>query len=106
MKQLVDDVQKVAPDQPVNQSVIAGYLSADLFLAAAQKAGKDLTIGKLISAANKNFTYAARRVSPGPRSSRARTPSPRRAARSCAATASPSRSSTAYSCGKVVKVSG
>ncbi|MFN8027731.1 MAG: ABC transporter substrate-binding protein [Acidimicrobiia bacterium] len=57
MKQLVDDVKKTAPDQAINQSVIAGYLSADMFLAAVQKAGKDLTVGKLISATSKNFTY-------------------------------------------------
>jgi branched-chain amino acid transport system substrate-binding protein len=57
MKQLVDDVQKVAPDQPIDQSVVAGYWSADLFLAAVQKAGKDLTPASLERAANAKFTY-------------------------------------------------
>ena len=42
MAQLVKDVQKVDPDQPINQAVIAGYWSADLFLAAVKKAGKNL----------------------------------------------------------------
>ena len=47
MQQLVTDVQKVAPDQPIDQSVVAGYWSADLFLAAVQKAGKNLTPASL-----------------------------------------------------------
>ena len=57
MAQLVADVQKVAPDQPVDQSVIVGYWSADLFLAAVQKAGKQLTTASLLKAANRKFTY-------------------------------------------------
>ena len=57
MAQLVKDVQKVAPDQPINQAVIAGYWSADLFLAAVKKAGKNLTTASLVKAANNNFTY-------------------------------------------------
>jgi hypothetical protein len=57
MQQLVTDVQKVAPDQPIDQSVLAGYWSADLFLAAVQKAGKRLTTASLEKAANKKFTY-------------------------------------------------
>jgi ABC-type branched-subunit amino acid transport system substrate-binding protein len=57
MKQLVDDVQKVAPGQAIDQSVLAGYWSADLFLAAVQKAGKRLTTASLEKAANSKFTY-------------------------------------------------
>jgi hypothetical protein len=57
MKQLVDDVQKVAPGQPIDQAVIAGYWSADLFLAAVQKAGRNLTAASLVKAANTKFTY-------------------------------------------------
>ncbi|HEU5306663.1 MAG TPA: ABC transporter substrate-binding protein [Acidimicrobiia bacterium] len=57
MKQLVADVQKIAPDQPIDQSVIAGYWSADLFLSALQKAGKKLTAASLVHAANAKFTY-------------------------------------------------
>lgn len=57
MKQLVDDVQKVAPGTPLDQSVIAGYWSADLFVAAVQKAGKKLTPAALQKAANTKFTY-------------------------------------------------
>jgi ABC-type branched-subunit amino acid transport system substrate-binding protein len=57
MQHLVTDVQKVAPDQPIDQAVVAGYWSADLFLAAVQKAGKDLTPASLQKAANAKFTY-------------------------------------------------
>jgi ABC-type branched-subunit amino acid transport system substrate-binding protein len=57
MKQLVADVQKVAPDQPIDQSVIAGYWSADLFLTALKKAGKKPTPAVLAKVANSNFTY-------------------------------------------------
>jgi hypothetical protein len=57
MKQLVDDVHKIAPDQPIDQGVIAGYWSADLFLAALKKAGKNLTSAALVKAANRTFTY-------------------------------------------------
>jgi len=58
MAQLIADVQKVAPGQPIDQSVIAGYWSADLFVAAVQQAGKNLTTQTLLRAANRNFTYA------------------------------------------------
>jgi ABC-type branched-subunit amino acid transport system substrate-binding protein len=57
MAQLVADVQKLAPGQPIDQAVIAGYWSADLFLAAVQKAGKQLTAASLVKAANTKFTY-------------------------------------------------
>ena len=57
MAQLIADVQKVAPGQPIDQAVVAGYWSADLFLAAVQKAGKNLTTQTLLNAANHNFTY-------------------------------------------------
>jgi hypothetical protein len=57
MQQLVTDVQKVAPGTPIDQSVVAGYWSADLFLAAVQKAGKKLTPAALVKAANAKFTY-------------------------------------------------
>ena len=55
--QMVADVQKVTPGQPITQSVMAGYWSADLFLAAVKKAGKNLTTESLLKAANTKFTY-------------------------------------------------
>jgi len=57
MQQLVADVHKIAPDQPIDQGVVAGYWSADLFLAALKKAGKNLTPAGLVKAANRKFTY-------------------------------------------------
>ncbi len=54
---MVADVQKVAPGQPITQSVMAGYWSADLFLAAVKRAGKHLTTAKLLKVANSGFTY-------------------------------------------------
>ena len=57
MAQLTADVQKVAPGHPIDQSVVVGYWSADLFLAVVQKAGKQLTAASLVKAANRGFTY-------------------------------------------------
>jgi hypothetical protein len=56
LQQLVADVHRIAPQQPVDQSVAAGYWAADLFLAALQKAGRKLTPRRLADAANR-FTY-------------------------------------------------
>ena len=55
--QMIADVQKVAPNQPITQAVIAGYWSADLFVAAVKKAGTNLTARSLLKAANTKFTY-------------------------------------------------
>ena len=87
MQQLVADVQKVAPDQPIDQSVIAGYWSADLFLAAVQKAGKNLTRGVAREGGEHEVHLRGRRTPSAPPRSRPRTRCPRRAARSWRATA-------------------
>jgi ABC-type branched-subunit amino acid transport system substrate-binding protein len=56
MQQLVDDVHKVAPTQPIDPAVIAGYLSADLFLQVlGQRPGK-LSAASFLTAANR-FSY-------------------------------------------------
>jgi ABC-type branched-subunit amino acid transport system substrate-binding protein len=55
--QLVTDVHAVAPDLPIDQTVAAGYWSADLFVAALKRAGRNLTVARLLKAANKSFTY-------------------------------------------------
>ena len=73
MQQLVADVQKVAPDQPIDQSVVAGYWSADLFLAAVQKAGKNLTPASLVKAANDEVHVQGARTPSGPPRSPPRT---------------------------------
>ena len=86
MKQLVADVQKVAPDQPIDQSVVAGYWSADLFLAAVQKAGKNLTSHR----SRRPPTTSSRTRSPntvGPTTFPAAHYAPTPCGRSCAVTA-------------------
>jgi ABC-type branched-subunit amino acid transport system substrate-binding protein len=55
--QMIADVQNAAPGTPITQAVAAGYWSADLFLAAVKKAGKNLTPASLVKAANAKFTY-------------------------------------------------
>ncbi len=57
MAQLVNDVHAVAPNQPIDQSVIAGYWSADLLVAAVVRAGRNLTPDSLVKKANTKFTY-------------------------------------------------
>ncbi|WP_128379052.1 ABC transporter substrate-binding protein [Streptomyces cavernae] len=44
MRQFKEDIRKTAgKDVPLNMHMVTGYMSADLFLAIAQKAGKNLT---------------------------------------------------------------
>ena len=57
MAQLVADVNKVAPGQPIDQSVVAGYWSADLFITAVERTGRNLTTRRLVRKANDGFTY-------------------------------------------------
>ena len=56
MQQLVDDVRKVAPTQPIDPAVIAGYLSADLFLQVLAQRPTDLSPATFLTAANR-YTY-------------------------------------------------
>jgi hypothetical protein len=103
MQQLVRDVQKVAPGQPIDQSVLAGYWSADLFLAAVQKAGRHLTVASLEKAANVKFTYeVADTVGP------TRFPAAHSLPTPCGALVSSSGTAYAvtvpYKCGRVVPI--
>lgn len=103
MQQLVADVQKIAPDQPIDPGVIAGYWSADLFLAAVRKAGKQLTTGSLLRAANRKFTYqVADTVGPTTFPGAHALPTP------CGALVSSNGTAYAvkvpYSCGRVVPI--
>ncbi|MGW0905880.1 ABC transporter substrate-binding protein [Streptomyces sp. NPDC002853] len=53
MKQFKADIRKTAgKDVPLNMHMMTGYMSADLFLSVAEKAGKDLTVGSFQRAAN------------------------------------------------------
>ncbi len=53
MQQLIDDVHKVAPTQPIDPAVIAGYLSADLFLQVLAQRPTDLSVASFLTAANR-----------------------------------------------------
>jgi hypothetical protein len=57
MQQLVTDVRAVDPSIPIDQGVVAGYVAADMFVAAVRRAGKDLTLERFLDRANKGFTY-------------------------------------------------
>ncbi|OAH15378.1 ABC transporter substrate-binding protein [Streptomyces jeddahensis] len=53
MRQFKEDIRKAAgKDVPLNMHMVTGYMSADLFLAIAEKAGKDLTVASFQEAAN------------------------------------------------------
>jgi ABC-type branched-subunit amino acid transport system substrate-binding protein len=53
MQQLVDDVHKYVPGQTIDPSVIAGYLSADLFLQVMAKQPENPTSASFVRAAEK-----------------------------------------------------
>ncbi|MBL7496678.1 ABC transporter substrate-binding protein [Frankia sp. CNm7] len=57
IKQLLADLAAYAPDQAPTLSTMAGYYAADMFLTAAEKVGPDLTVDKLLSVLNNNYTY-------------------------------------------------
>jgi len=104
MQQLVGDVRAVAPDLPIDLSVVAGYFSADLFIAAVQRAGKNLTLAGFLKKANKGFTYAVpNTVGPTTFPAGHNEPTP------CGSLVRSDGSAYAvlvpYTCGKVVKVS-
>ncbi|ONH28687.1 ABC transporter substrate-binding protein [Pseudofrankia asymbiotica] len=57
IKQMVDDINKYAPGTAISLPTMAGYWSADMFVAAATKAGKDLNLNTLLKLMNGNFSY-------------------------------------------------
>ena len=103
MAQLVADVQNTAPGRPVDQAVIAGYWSADLFLAAVQKAGKQLTAASLVKAANTRFTYRVPDTV-GPTTFPAAHSVPTPCGALVASNGTAYEVKVAYACGRVVKV--
>ncbi|QES44831.1 ABC transporter substrate-binding protein [Streptomyces venezuelae] len=53
MRQFKKDIRKAAGKEvPLNMHMMTGYMSADLFLAVAEKAGKDLTVDSFQKAAD------------------------------------------------------
>jgi hypothetical protein len=103
MQQLVTDVRAVDPAVPIDQSVVAGYFAADMFVEAVQRAGKNLTIPRFLANANKGFTYQVSGAV-GP----TRFPADHNAPTPCGALVRSDggtyQSVVPYSCGKVVKV--
>jgi branched-chain amino acid transport system substrate-binding protein len=57
MQQIIEEIRAVKPDQMLTQPVLAGYLSADMFVQMLKKTGKKLTDTSFLRAANKNFKY-------------------------------------------------
>ncbi|MEX5711339.1 ABC transporter substrate-binding protein [Parafrankia sp. FMc6] len=57
IKQLVDDFAKYAPTTALSLPAMAGYWSADMFITAATKAGRDLTVDNLLKFMNNNYSY-------------------------------------------------
>jgi hypothetical protein len=59
MTQLKADFAKYAPDQVLSLPAMAGYWSADLFVAALDKTGRDLTVDSMLKTLNDgSFTYS------------------------------------------------
>ncbi|MCB1256027.1 MAG: ABC transporter substrate-binding protein [Microthrixaceae bacterium] len=58
-KEMMEAVQKIKPDQKISLALVAGYYSADLFIKALEKTGKDLTVESFLKTLNDGFTYSA-----------------------------------------------
>ncbi|MBL7486583.1 ABC transporter substrate-binding protein [Frankia sp. AgB1.9] len=57
VRQLVADIQKYAPGTVISLPVMAGYWAADMFVAAATKTGRNLTVDSLLKTLNDNYSY-------------------------------------------------
>jgi ABC-type branched-subunit amino acid transport system substrate-binding protein len=57
--QLLADFKKYIPDTAVSLAAMAGYWSADMFLAAVKKTGRDLTVNTFLKTLNTNYSYSA-----------------------------------------------
>jgi ABC-type branched-subunit amino acid transport system substrate-binding protein len=62
MQKIIDEIRAVKSDQQLTQPVLAGYLSADMFVEMLKKTGKNLTEARFLKAANKNFKYGVKDV--------------------------------------------
>lgn len=59
IRQLKADFAKYAPNEVISQTAMAGYWSADLFLAALEKTGRNLTVGSFMKTVNGGtFTHS------------------------------------------------
>lgn len=57
IKQMADDVAEYAPGAVLSLPTMAGYWAADMFIAAATKAGEDLTVDSLLKVMNSDWSY-------------------------------------------------
>jgi branched-chain amino acid transport system substrate-binding protein len=62
MQEIINDVRAVNPDQMLTQPVLAGYLSADMFVQMLKKTGRNLTQERFLRTANRNFKYEPKDV--------------------------------------------
>lgn len=60
VKQLVDDFRKYTPNASLSLPAMAGYWAADMFLDAAKKAGRDLTVNSFLTMLNSNYSYSVK----------------------------------------------
>ena len=54
---MVIDVHNIARGLPIDQTVAAGYWSADMFIAALKRTGRQLTVERFVKVTNNGFTY-------------------------------------------------
>ncbi|WP_261574103.1 ABC transporter substrate-binding protein [Frankia gtarii] len=58
VRQMADDFKKYAPSAVLSLPAMAGYWSADMFVTAATKAGRDLNVNSLLKMLNSNYSYS------------------------------------------------
>lgn len=56
--EMMKAVQQIKPDQKPSLALVAGYYSADMFIKALEKTGKDLTVERFLKTLNDGFTYS------------------------------------------------
>ncbi len=56
--EMMEAVAKVAPNAKMSLSLIAGWYSADMFIAGLEATGEDLTVESFLAAMNDGFTYS------------------------------------------------
>jgi ABC-type branched-subunit amino acid transport system substrate-binding protein len=62
MQQIIDEIRAQKPDQMLTQPVLAGYLSADMFVEMLKKTGRNLTETRFARVANRNFKYDPKNI--------------------------------------------
>ncbi|CUU54766.1 ABC-type branched-chain amino acid transport system, substrate-binding protein [Parafrankia irregularis] len=57
VRQLIADFRKYAPQEAISLPAMAGYWAADLFVDAATKTGRDLTVDSFLKTLNSDYSY-------------------------------------------------